>query len=121
LAERSHAKVVDRINIIDFQLLPSLQELSSENKSNEWLKEIALIKHIKYNKAIEQNASISRLDHERKTLILTRILGHKVDIPGSAQWNMITARVPKQTECYICDKQIYSIIFWNTKIGAIEI
>ena len=41
-------------------------------------------------------------------------------MPGSGQWRMIsneTYGVPGDFECWICDKQIYTLIFWNEMIG----
>ena len=33
-------------------------------------------------------------------MIFTRILGHKIDMPGSGQWKLITE---KREECWVCD------------------
>lgn len=57
----------------------------------------------------------------RQTLIFTRFLGHTVDIPGSAQWKMITAQPKGHNDCWVCDRHIYSLIFWNKRIGAIGV
>ena len=38
--------------------------------------------------------------NEDSRLILTRILGHKMDMPGSGQWKVIK---DKSEECWICD------------------
>lgn len=43
-------------------------------------------------------------------LIFTRILGHKYDLPGSGQWKMIT---DKQEECWLCDLEVYGLVFWD--------
>ena len=48
-------------------------------------------------------------------LTCTRILGHKLDMPGSGQWKMIT---DKQDECWICDQSNYSLIFWDADFIA---
>ena len=37
---------------------------------------------------------------ESSRCILTRIMGHKVDMPGSGQWKLIT---DKSDECWVCD------------------
>ena len=41
-------------------------------------------------------------------------MGHKYDIPGSRQWKIIT---DGQYECWVCSREIYSIIFWSPSIG----
>lgn len=52
---------------------------------------------------------------EGNELILTRILGHKDDIPGSGQWNM---KVQKEKDgCWHCDNWMYSLVFWHPDIG----
>ena len=41
-------------------------------------------------------------------------------MPGSGQWRMITNEtygVQGDFECWVCDKQIYTLIFWNEMIG----
>ena len=43
-------------------------------------------------------------------LTCTRILGHKLEMPGSGQWKMIT---DKQDECWVCDQSNYSLIFFD--------
>jgi hypothetical protein len=72
------------------------------------------IKRITYNKRTETNTKT--VDFE-KTLVFTRQIGHKSDIPGSGQWKIITAQQPGQEPCWVCDRQIYSLIFWNENIG----
>ena len=47
---------------------------------------------------------------EEKRMILTRILGHKSDMPGSGQWKLIG---DKTEECWVSDQQIYGLIFWD--------
>ena len=37
---------------------------------------------------------------EDERMILTRILGHKQDMPGSGQWKLVR---DKSDECWICD------------------
>ena len=59
-------------------------------------------------------------DPTTKMLLVTRKLGHKEDIPGSGRWQVYTCRHHGQSDCWICDRQIYSMVFWNEKIGDIE-
>ena len=61
------------------------------------------------------------LDAERSTLIITRMLGHKEEMPGSGRWRVITKENIGQNECWVCDRKIYSLIFWNELIGNIEL
>lgn len=41
-------------------------------------------------------------------------------MPGSGQWRIITKQPVGEKECWICDKQVYSLIFWNELIGAVQ-
>jgi len=43
-------------------------------------------------------------------LIFSRVLGHFTDLPGSGQW-------VDAPQCWICEKWIYSFIFWSQSIG----
>ena len=61
------------------------------------------------------------LDAEGSTLIITRMLGHKEEMPGSGRWRVITKENIGQNECWVCDRKIYSLIFWNELIGNIEL
>jgi len=54
-------------------------------------------------------------------MIISRNLGHKEEIPGSGQWRVITADLPGYNECWVCDRTIYSLIFWNQLIGTVEL
>ena len=63
---------------------------------------------------------ISNFVDKDKNLIITRNLGHKIDIPGSGQWRLMTDNNKGDHDCWICDKQIYSLIFWNELIGYWE-
>jgi hypothetical protein len=49
-------------------------------------------------------------DSSQDRMICTRILGHKLEMPGSGQWKLIT---DKQEECWISDQQIYGLVFWD--------
>ena len=47
------------------------------------------------------------------TLIFTRWLGHKYDIPGSGQWKLLRAG----EKCWICDNWTYCLFFWSERTG----
>ena len=52
---------------------------------------------------------------------MTRKLGHKDDIPGAGQWNVFTESHKGQNNCWLCDHQVYSMIFWNQEIGEVHL
>ena len=62
-------------------------------------------------KRIVQNGSTDdqQIDHDKK-LIFSRYLLHKKEIPGSAQWRLMTE---KKEHCWICDKESKGYIFWH--------
>ena len=52
-----------------------------------------------------------------KHLIFQRQLGHKVDIPGSGQWQQLTKPTQK---CWICANYTYTLVFWTKAQGWSE-
>ena len=42
-------------------------------------------------------------------MILMRYLSHKQEIPGSAQWQILTE---KKDHCWICEHEMKGYIFW---------
>ena len=34
---------------------------------------------------------------------------------------MITEELPGQNECWVCNRNVYSLIFWNELIGILEL
>jgi len=74
-------------------------------------REIIKIKQIMERKRVESRVNAFAEDISGDTrMILTRFLGHRPEMPGSGQWRMIT---DKTSECWICDQQVYSLIFWD--------
>lgn len=63
---------------------------------------------------------VHRQDVELKTdsrdLTITRILGHKLRMPGSGRWRIQT--VSESENCWVCDNWVYTIFFWNEEIGT---
>lgn len=55
---------------------------------------------------------------ENKTFIITRILGHKADMPGSGQWSLIND-IKKQGDCWVCGLNKYSMVFWS-KLAQVD-
>lgn len=43
-------------------------------------------------------------------LILTRVLGHRFDMPGSGQWRLLKE---KHEDCWVCEQDVYGLIFWD--------
>lgn len=52
---------------------------------------------------------------DSKDLTITRILERKELMTGSARWRLYT--VQEQESCWLCDNWIYTLYFWNEKIG----
>ena len=46
-------------------------------------------------------------------MIFTRVLGHKLDMPGSGQWKLIK---DKREECWVCDQEVYGLVFWDPAV-----
>ena len=53
---------------------------------------------------MEQNYDSVKINNKDKNLIITRNLGHKIDIPGSGQWKFFTGDNISDKDCWICDK-----------------
>jgi hypothetical protein len=47
--------------------------------------------------------------------ILTRHLGHRLEMPLSAKWRLLTEPYEK---CWHCDRHHYSIVMWSPEIVA---
>ncbi len=52
------------------------------------------------------------IGESNNTLIIQRVLGHKADIPGSGQWEVITDS-KTQGECWVCSLSKYSLLFFS--------
>ena len=50
-------------------------------------------------------------------LIFQRYLGHKMDIPGSGQWRMIATSNDMQERCWVCNLEVYTLVFWSRNFG----
>jgi hypothetical protein len=54
-------------------------------------------------------------DHNKsmtQTLVFTRLIAHKKQIPNSGKWKMLTQQ---QQECWICSNYTLTYFFWNAK------
>ena len=59
--------------------------------------------------AVEADAS--------EMLTFTRYLGHKTEMPGSGQWRMIATSNDTQERCWVCNLEVYSLVFWSRDFG----
>ena len=50
-------------------------------------------------------------------LVFTRYLGHKAEMPGSGQWRMIATSNDSQERCWVCNLEVYSLVFWSRDFG----
>ena len=77
------------------------------------------LKELNNQKRLATNAkSIGDMTNvQTRQFILTRKLGHEVEIVGSQHW-----QVHKESwdQCYVCDRKIYSVFFWSPQLGKIE-
>ena len=71
----------DIIHHIDFSKLPS----SNERQMSQ--QEAKLMQYIQKGKQREQNLT-QNVEQNRKTLIISRWMNHKKEIPGSGQWRI---------------------------------
>lgn len=57
---------------------------------------------------------------EDRPLFLTRQLGHKLDMPGSGQWKLISEKQRNHSDCWLCDLHAYGLILWNEHVGKVD-
>lgn len=55
---------------------------------------------------------------EKVDLTISRMLGHKKDIPGSGQWQF--NKKGDKNGCWNCSNWIYTLVFWNEDIGILN-
>ena len=79
--------------------------------SEQWLRESIKIKHISTGKSLVQNGAVDdKYITEGSKMILTRYLSHKMEIPGSGQWQLLTR---KQDPCWLCEREMKGYVFWT--------
>ena len=49
-------------------------------------------------------------DKENNQFVIARKLGHKSDLPGSAQWRLFD---DGEEKCFYCENHIYTLVFWT--------
>ena len=95
----------NRLNLQDL-----LDESTYKALEKVFLRESVKIKQINSGKRIVQNgATDDKFIDPVTKLILMRYLYHRDEIPGSGQWQMMTA---KHEHCWLCDKEMKGFIFW---------
>ena len=88
-----------------------LSQATLKKYAHHFVQESIKIKQLNNLKRIVQNGSTDdSFFADDQKLIFTRYLMHKQEIPGSAQWRMVT---DKKEHCWICDKEIKGYIFWH--------
>lgn len=50
-------------------------------------------------------------------LVFNRYLGHKTELPGSGQWRMLAPSNDIQERCWVCNLEVYTLIFWSRNFG----
>lgn len=88
------------------------QTAAGKSKISEQLN----LKNIIKNK----RGSVARQNVENdpsEMLIFNRYLGHKTEMPGSGQWRMIATQNDTQERCWICNLEMYSLVFWSRDFG----
>lgn len=77
--------------------------------------EAQIIKEINQNKQMSDVKEFQGLKNpQHRRLILTRNLGHRVEMPSGHKWVL---RTTAMKGCWVCDKEVFSLIFWNLKVG----
>lgn len=54
------------------------------------------------------------IQREGRKLIFQRHLGHRVEIPYSTKWHMLTEHHEK---CWVCDRHVYSMLLWTKNVA----
>lgn len=103
----------------------SIQEIKADfknlslNRKRELVQENLKLKHIKRSIEINSHRPEMRVADDRK-LEFIRQLGHKYDIPGSAQWHLHRDKENHTEDCWICGQWTYSLMFWSQSIGEAQ-
>jgi hypothetical protein len=52
-------------------------------------------------------------DNRQRHFIITRKIGHHIDIPGSDNWQL---HCDKLEQCFVCDRKQYTFFIWSPDI-----
>ena len=81
------------------------------------LTETLAIKHILQEHKINTNLSSQTSDiPQDRQLILTRVLGHNIEMPGAETWQIVR----RSSDCWICNRNIFTLFFWSPEIGRVD-
>ena len=114
MAEETKGLILDKMNHINIK---------------DTKKPDAMLQAIKKEKFRFQNLP-QNAQAERITLVMSRKLGHDVEMPGARQWRIFSNiddmdysedRHGNQNDCWVCDHQVYSLIFWDEMIALNEL
>ena len=84
--------------ILERQLTEAFEQKGEKPVARETIKLKQIMKRKRIHSLVNDFAEDP--NQEASILTCTRILGHKLEMPGSGQWKMIT---DKKDECWICD------------------
>lgn len=118
LHQRTHSQpYIDPINIsliADIALKKKLYqglEIQNTLRQGVKMKELVSQKEIKFE-------GHAKLDfNENHILGFERLLGHKQDMPGHAQWRQI---INSRQKCWFCSDYVYTLIFWSKEVGWLD-
>ena len=80
----------------------------------KYLREKELMRNIKRGNIRDKLTEIKEEGNGAK-LIFERQLGHKLDLPGAAQWRLLDRQ---DQDCWVCDKSSYTLVFWSREVGS---
>ena len=94
--------------------LTSPRKMAMHMNQEKYFRENMLIRNFKRSNIRGKLSEIKEEGNNTK-LIFERQLGHKLDLPGAAQWRQLDRA---DQECWICDKASYCLVFWSKRTGA---
>eukprot|EP00347_Sterkiella_histriomuscorum_P002614 403367462 len=117
LFDRIHAKI-NRTYDASIEYSISSHQIMNSPRSSQVIDGV-LMKQLTQRKNVIDSTNLQHVNPplENQKLIFQRYLGHKEDIPGIGQWQMLTSQNPNDSpaccECWVCNKYIYTLIFWS--------
>ena len=86
----------------------------NKHKRDWMMEEVSKYTNTRRLKALYANSEVD-LNTDGKDLTLTRYLGYKERMPGLGRWKIQTLAM--KDSCWNCDNWIFTLYFWNEKIG----
>lgn len=85
----------------------------------KWLlEEAAKIQTQRQRQKIVTKQEINMMSAHKGDLTISRFLGHKSSIPGSAQWRF--NKNLDTSSCWNCGNWIFALVLWNEEIGILN-